>query len=168
MSNELVPSKVYVVGKIVYRRWLHTDRKTYWYEAYFVERLTPQYVFVRGFMEHQTIRLKRRALEKWGYNCSTAHSAVFYTEMPEEYRKTTIGYLMAKEPREILGLGESFTVDDLHRSYRRLAKQYHPDRNPGDTEAEAKFKQIQAAYERLSESASLGDIFRFMQEYKDE
>ncbi|MFT5143953.1 MAG: molecular chaperone DnaJ [Rhodothermales bacterium] len=51
---------------------------------------------------------------------------------------------------EILGVERSSSADDLKRAYRKLALQYHPDRNPGDTAAEDKFKEAAEAYEVLS------------------
>jgi molecular chaperone DnaJ len=53
---------------------------------------------------------------------------------------------------EVLGLAKDASSDDIKRAYRRLAMKYHPDRNPGDTEAEVKFKEAAAAYEVLSDS----------------
>jgi molecular chaperone DnaJ len=52
---------------------------------------------------------------------------------------------------EILGVEKSADADDIKRSYRRLAMKYHPDRNPGDTEAETRFKEAAEAYEVLSD-----------------
>ena len=52
---------------------------------------------------------------------------------------------------EVLGVDRSASADDIKRSYRRLAMKYHPDRNPGDAEAEALFKEASEAYEVLSE-----------------
>ena len=52
---------------------------------------------------------------------------------------------------EILELKKDATSDEIKRSFRRLAMQYHPDRNPGDKEAEAKFKEINEAYEVLKD-----------------
>ena len=51
---------------------------------------------------------------------------------------------------EVLGIGRSATADEIKKAYRRLAMQYHPDRNPGDAEAENKFKEATEAYEVLS------------------
>jgi molecular chaperone DnaJ len=50
---------------------------------------------------------------------------------------------------EILGIPRDAGEDEIKRSYRRLAMQYHPDRNPGDKEAEEKFKEASEAYEVL-------------------
>lgn len=51
---------------------------------------------------------------------------------------------------EVLGVGKNATPDELKKAYRKLALQYHPDRNPGDKEAEEKFKEAAEAYDVLS------------------
>lgn len=51
---------------------------------------------------------------------------------------------------EVLGVSKSATADELKKAYRKLALQYHPDRNPGDKEAEEKFKEAAEAYDVLS------------------
>jgi len=53
---------------------------------------------------------------------------------------------------EVLGVGKSASEDEIKKAYRKLAKQYHPDLNPGDKTAEAKFKEVNEAYEILSDS----------------
>ena len=50
-----------------------------------------------------------------------------------------------------LGLDSLATWDEIKAAYRALAMKYHPDRNPGDTNAEKKFKEIQTAYDILEE-----------------
>jgi len=50
---------------------------------------------------------------------------------------------------EILGVSQDISDEDLKKAYRKLAKKYHPDRNPGDEEAARKMKEINAAYEKL-------------------
>ncbi len=52
---------------------------------------------------------------------------------------------------EVLGVSKSATDDELKKAYRKLAKQYHPDANPGNKEAEAKFKEASEAYTVLSD-----------------
>ncbi len=54
---------------------------------------------------------------------------------------------------EVLGVKRDASADDIKRSYRRLAMKYHPDKNPGDKEAEQKFKECAEAYEVLSDTA---------------
>lgn len=51
---------------------------------------------------------------------------------------------------EVLGVGRNATPDELKKAYRKLALQYHPDRNPGDKEAEERFKEAAEAYDVLS------------------
>lgn len=53
---------------------------------------------------------------------------------------------------EILGLKEDCSQEDIKKSYRKLAVQYHPDKNPGNKEAEEKFKEISEANDVLSDS----------------
>jgi molecular chaperone DnaJ len=53
---------------------------------------------------------------------------------------------------EVLGVDKSTSDADIKKAYRKLAKQYHPDVNPGDKSAESKFKEINEAYEVLSNS----------------
>lgn len=52
---------------------------------------------------------------------------------------------------EVLGVGKDAGSDDIKKAYRKAAMKYHPDRNPGDKEAEAKFKEVGEAYEVLSD-----------------
>ena len=54
---------------------------------------------------------------------------------------------------EILGVSKNATADEIKKAYRTLAFKYHPDRNPGDTAAEEKFKQINAAYDVLGDES---------------
>jgi molecular chaperone DnaJ len=59
---------------------------------------------------------------------------------------------MAKQDYyETLGAARDSSADDLKRAYRKLAMQYHPDRNPGDASAEQKFKEINEAYDVLKD-----------------
>jgi len=53
---------------------------------------------------------------------------------------------------EILGVSKSASSDEIKKAYRKVAMQYHPDRNPNDKEAEEKFKEAAEAYEVLSDA----------------
>jgi len=54
---------------------------------------------------------------------------------------------------EVLGVQKSASAEEIKKAYRKAAMKYHPDRNPGDKEAEAKFKEVGEAYEVLSDDA---------------
>jgi molecular chaperone DnaJ len=53
---------------------------------------------------------------------------------------------------KILGVGKNASDAEIKKAYRKLARQYHPDRNPGDAKAEERFKEISAAYDVLSDA----------------
>jgi len=53
---------------------------------------------------------------------------------------------------EVLGLNKGASEDEIKKAYRRMAKQYHPDLHPGDKDAEAKFKEVNEAYDVLSDA----------------
>src|ERR671925_1532267 len=56
-----------------------------------------------------------------------------------------------KDPYQTLGVDRKASDEEIKKAYRKLARQYHPDRNPGDTAAEDRFKEVQEAYSVLSD-----------------
>ncbi|HLN29517.1 MAG TPA: J domain-containing protein [Gemmataceae bacterium] len=68
---------------------------------------------------------------------------------------------MAEDFYDILGVKRNASEEEIKRAYRKLARQHHPDRNPGDKQAEAKFKQVQEAYDVLSDKTKRVQYDRF-------
>ncbi len=68
---------------------------------------------------------------------------------------------MKKDFYEILGVSKSATQDEIKKAYRKVAMQFHPDRNPGDKASEEKFKEAAEAYEILSDSDKRAQYDRF-------
>src|SRR5438132_13678514 len=57
-----------------------------------------------------------------------------------------------KDFYEVLGVGRSASAEDIKKAYRKLARKLHPDLNPGDKTAEERFKELQEAYDVLSDA----------------
>ena len=66
-----------------------------------------------------------------------------------------------KDYYELLGVARTATTEDLKKSYRKLAVQYHPDKNPGDKTAEERFKEVSEAYAVLSDPEKRSAYDRF-------
>ena len=63
---------------------------------------------------------------------------------------SSIGYTMSDmDPYRVLGIDNSASDAEIKRAYRRLARQHHPDRNPGDSASEDRFKSIQSAFDEI-------------------
>src|SRR5437868_3640566 len=68
---------------------------------------------------------------------------------------------MPRDLYEVLGVQKAASEDDIKKAHRKLARQYHPDRNPGDKQAEARFKEVQEAYDVLSDKTKRAQYDRF-------
>ena len=60
-----------------------------------------------------------------------------------------------------LGVSKSATHDEIRSAYRKLAKKFHPDRNPGNKQAEEKFKRVQDAYDILGDEKKRAEYDQF-------
>ncbi|MCI0701250.1 MAG: J domain-containing protein [Planctomycetia bacterium] len=68
---------------------------------------------------------------------------------------------MPRDPYEVLGVSKSATAEEIQKAYRKLSKKYHPDRNPGDKQADANYKEVQAAYEILGDERKKAQYDQF-------
>src|ERR1700736_6168073 len=68
---------------------------------------------------------------------------------------------MPRDYYEVLGVKRNASEDEIKKAYRKLARQYHPDRNPGDKQAESSFKEVQDAYDVLSDKNKRAQFDRF-------
>ncbi len=66
-----------------------------------------------------------------------------------------------KDPYATLGVAKTATADEIKKAYRKLAREFHPDRNPGDAAAEERFKEVQGAYDVLSDTEKRKQFDRF-------
>ena len=68
---------------------------------------------------------------------------------------------MPRDYYEVLGVSRDASESEIKKAYRKLAHKYHPDRNPGDKQAEANFKEVQEAYDVLSDKTKREQFDRF-------
>src|SRR6266508_561777 len=68
---------------------------------------------------------------------------------------------MPRDPYEVLGVSKSASAEEIQKAYRKLSKKHHPDRNPGDKQAETTYKEVQAANEILTDPAKKENYDRF-------
>src|SRR5690242_8657270 len=71
-----------------------------------------------------------------------------------------------KDYYKILGVGRQADKQEIQKAFRRLARQYHPDANPGNKEAEDKFKELNEAYEVLSDPDKRAQYDKFGSEWQ--
>jgi DnaJ-class molecular chaperone len=67
---------------------------------------------------------------------------------------------LALDPYQVLGINKNASQDDIQKAYRKLAKKLHPDLNPGNKQAEDKFKEVSAAYDLLGDPEKRGRFDR--------
>ncbi|HVL13291.1 MAG TPA: DnaJ C-terminal domain-containing protein [Gemmata sp.] len=68
---------------------------------------------------------------------------------------------MPRDPYDVLGVARSAAADEIQKAYRKLSKKYHPDRNPGDKQADASYKEVQEAYEILGDATKKANFDQF-------
>ena len=68
---------------------------------------------------------------------------------------------MSSDPYEVLQVQRNASAEEIKKSYRRLAREFHPDANPDDPDAEEKFKEVAFAYEVLSDPDKRSRYDRF-------
>ena len=68
---------------------------------------------------------------------------------------------MPRDPYDVLGVSKSASADEIQKAYRKLSKKYHPDRNPGDKQADASYKEVQEAYEILGDPKKKANFDQF-------
>src|ERR1700761_9785134 len=68
---------------------------------------------------------------------------------------------MPRDPYEVLGVSKSATAEEINKAYRKLSKKYHPDRNPGDKDADATYKEVQSAHDILGDATKKAQFDQF-------
>lgn len=98
--------------------------------------------------DFMSVYKKRYDPLKEGFGSASEWNQAFNTRMGRDEAKKTLG---DTDPLSVLEMTGTPEWEDVKKQYRKLAMQYHPDRNPGDKDAEIMFKKVQAAYELLEE-----------------
>lgn len=68
---------------------------------------------------------------------------------------------MPRDPYDVLGVSKSATAEEIQKAYRKLSKKHHPDRNPGDKQADTAYKEVQEAYSVLSDPTKKANYDQF-------
>jgi curved DNA-binding protein len=68
---------------------------------------------------------------------------------------------MPRDPYDVLGVSKSATSEEIQKAYRKLSKKYHPDRNPGDKQADSAYKEVQEAYGILGDATKKANFDQF-------
>jgi curved DNA-binding protein len=68
---------------------------------------------------------------------------------------------MPRDPYDVLGVSKSASADEIQKAYRKLSKKFHPDRNPGDKQADSSYKEVQEAYEVLNDPTKKAKFDQF-------
>src|SRR5271170_1116891 len=84
-------------------------------------------------------------------SCRVFADCRLYDQRRCAHRKGRTDAMANADPYELLGVAKDATQQDIQKAFRRLAKQYHPDLNPGDKDAHSKFQEISAAYDILGD-----------------
>lgn len=105
-------------------------------------------IFVTVLTIHKTDVILQIEQMKANGGCEGNRSASPFCKSCE----TGGGMMVKRDFYEVLGIGRNADDREIKRAYRKLAKKYHPDTNPGDKQAEQKFKEVTEAYNVLSDS----------------
>jgi DnaJ-domain-containing protein 1 len=109
---------------------------------------------IAEFMYHLDKKVTEKEVEAARYYESFSNSSYsnYYDDYDDyygHYNQQTQKTDYRIKHLNVLGLSSSATFDDIKKAYRKLAMKWHPDRNPGNKQAEEKFKEMKAAYESL-------------------
>lgn len=119
-----------------------------------------------GYRRNRWKRKQKRFGDCKQYTCFVAEQAAIddVDVVKDRVRKQRVAFAQANilrrrraifhTPHVVLGLTPSASIDNIKRAYRKLALKYHPDKNPGNKEAEAKFIECAKAYKLLTDTIS--------------
>ena len=106
-----------------------------------------QDIFISSARKIQRANEEINTQRSMANNADRIIDSIYNNEFEKNRNKP--GVPTKKDYYEILGVSNSATKEDIKEAYRKKAKQYHPDLNPNNKEAEEKFKEVTEAYEAL-------------------